>query len=102
MHRDRTTGADYVFAGDTRGVFAGVYDPASPGHIRWRTRPELDAASLSGDRFPGLGGRLRISSFAEANGALYATVGQEIFRRDDGAEPQWRLVYTNPRPAYSQ
>src|SRR5439155_23123960 len=47
-------------------------------------------------------GRLRVSSFAEANGRLYAAVGQQIFERVDGAAPQWRLIYTNPRPGHSE
>jgi poly(A) polymerase len=33
---------------------------------------------------------------------LYAAVGQQIYRRDDGAAPRWRLVYTNPDPGHSE
>src|SRR5689334_22071602 len=41
-HRDRATGVDLVFAGEMpRGIFAGSYDPAAPGRIRWRAAPEL-------------------------------------------------------------
>lgn len=100
-HRDRGTGADTVFAGDTRGVFAGVHDPAVSGGIRWGASPELKltADMASG---PGLAGRLRISSFAEAGGRLFAAIGQQVWVRRDGAGPQWRLLYTNPMPFYSQ
>ncbi len=100
-HRDRGTGADTVFAGDTRGIFAGVHDPAAPGGVRWGAAPELalTAAMANG---PGLAGRLRISSFAEAHGKLFAATGQQVWRREDGAAPQWRLFYTNPQPFYSQ
>jgi hypothetical protein len=102
-HRDRVTGADRVFAGnDPRGVFSGVFDAGTPGRIRWGSTPELDIRALSTTGFPGLGGRLRVSSFAEANGALYAAVGQQVFERIDGREPTWRLLYTNPEPHYSQ
>jgi hypothetical protein len=101
-HRDRVTGVDLVFAGEMpRGIFAGSYDPTAPGKIGWNTEPELDASSVS-TAFSGLGGRLRVSSFAEANGHLYAAVGQQIYERIDGAAPRWRLVYTNPRPGHSE
>ena len=101
-HRDRTTGVDLVFAGEMpRGIFAGHYDPEAPGLIRWRDAPELDASQVS-TAFSGLRGRLRVSSFAEANGRLYAAVGQQLYERSDGNEPRWRLVYTNPRPGHSE
>ena len=101
-HRDRVTGVDHVFAGQTpRGIFAGHYDPAAPGRISWAAAPELDASTVS-TAFSGLAGRLRVSSFAEANGRLYAAVGQQVYERIDGPAPQWRLVYTNPRPGHSE
>jgi hypothetical protein len=101
-HRDRTTGADLVFAGEMpRGIFAGNYDPAATGRVRWSDTPELDASAVS-TAFSGLAGRLRVSSFAEANGRLYAALGQQIYERIDGPAPQWRLVYTNPRPGHSE
>ena len=81
-HRDRITGVDLVFAGEMpRGIFAGDYDPTAPGRIRWSLAPELDASAVS-TAFSGLAGRLRVSSFAEANGRLYAAVGQQIYRAD--------------------
>jgi hypothetical protein len=101
-HRDRIIGVDQVFAGETpRGIFAGHYDPAAPGRISWAAAPELDASTVS-TAFSGLAGRLRVSSFAEANGRLYAAVGQQVYERIDGPAPQWRLVYTNPRPGHSE
>ncbi len=102
-HRDRVTGVDHVFAGqDPRGVSSGVYDPSAPGGIRWESRPELDISALPAGEFPGLAGRLRISSFAEANGILYAAVGQQIYARTDGAEARWRPIYTNPSVHHSE
>src|SRR5580704_14554116 len=66
-HRDRATEADLVFAGEMpRGIFAGNYDPTAPGRVRWSDAPELDASAVS-TAFSGLAGRLRVSSFAEAN-----------------------------------
>jgi hypothetical protein len=52
--------------------------------------------------FPGLAGRLRVSSFADCNGRLYAAIGHQIYERSDGPEPRWRLVYTNPHPGRSE
>lgn len=101
-HRDRATGVDLVFAGDTpRGIFSGAYDAGAPGQIRWNAAPELDASTVS-TAFSGLAGRLRVSSFAECNGRLYAAIGQQVYERVDGRAPQWRLVYTNPRPGHSE
>jgi hypothetical protein len=90
---------DLVFAGqDPRGVFGGVYDPAVSSRIRWRATPELDLASVPTAGISGKNGYLRVSSFAECNGRLYAAVGQQIYERTDGAEPHWRLLYTNHYP----
>jgi hypothetical protein len=103
VHRDQRTGIDHVFAGHTpRGIFSGAYDAAVPGHIRWGSVPELDLSGDSGAAFSGLGGRLRVNAFADSNGVLYAAVGQQIYQRVDGAEPSWRLFYTNPRPGRSE
>lgn len=102
-HRDRVTGVDLVFAGYTpRGIFAGAYDPAAPGSVRWQTAPEFDASGLGATGLSGASGRVRVSSFAEANGKLYAAVGQQVYERSDGPSPSWRPVYTNPRPGHSE
>ena len=102
-HRDRVTGIDHVFAGqDPRGIFSGTYDAAVPGHIRWAATPELDLSGVSTAGLSGRNAQLRVSSFAECNGRLYAAVGQQIYERVDGAQPQWRLVYTNHYPGHSE
>jgi hypothetical protein len=101
-HRDGRTGVDQLFAGnDPHGIFSGGYDDAAVGGIRWGASPELDISRLSAPSFPGLT-LLRVASFAECNGILYATIGQQIYRRLDGAPPRWELFYTNPRPGYSE
>jgi hypothetical protein len=102
-HRDRVTGVDLVFAGeDPRGIFSGTYDPAVAGRVRWSTGPELDLSRVPAEGISGRNGYLRVTGFAEANGRLYATVGQHVYERIDGAAAQWRLVYTNPRPGHSE
>jgi hypothetical protein len=101
-HRDRVSGIDLVFAGQMpRGIFRGACDESVSGRIRWSATPELAGSDVSGD-FSGLRGRLRVSSFAEANGRLYAAVGQQVFERVDGPAPSWKVIYTNPRPGHSE
>jgi len=96
-HRDRVTGIDHVFAGENpHGIFRGSYDGEVEGRIRWATTPELDISGIDLRSFPGLTGRLRVTSFAECDGRLYAAVGQQVYERIDGTSPNWRLVYTNP------
>jgi hypothetical protein len=87
---------------DPRGIFSGTYDPTVVDRIRWGAIPELDLSSVSSAGISGRNGYLRVSSFAECNGQLYAAVGQHIYGRIDGAEPQWRLVYTNRYPGHSE
>ena len=92
-----------MFAGqDPRGIYRGSYDPTVTGRIRWNDAPELDISGIDVTAFPGLAGRLRISSFAECNGQLYAAIGQQIYERIDATAPHWHLVYTNPHPAHSE
>ena len=103
FHQDRSTGVDLVFAGDSRGIFRGWYEAGVPGgHIQWMSTPELSTDGLAADAFPGLAGRLRISSFAEAQGRVFAAIGQQVWVRQDGQAAQWRLFYSNPQPHYSQ
>jgi hypothetical protein len=102
FHHDRQTGADMAFAGDTAGVFSGVFDPTVPGQIRWNTTPEFATQGPGADAFAGLARGLRISSFAEAGGRLFAAIGQTIWVREDGPTPAWRHLYTNPQPHFSE
>lgn len=106
FHRDRSTGVDLVFAGDSQGIFRGWYEAGVPGgpaeHIQWMSTPELSTDGLAADGFPGLAGRLRISSFAEAQGRVFAANGQQVWVRQDGAAAQWRLFHSNSQPNYSQ
>jgi hypothetical protein len=96
QHRDAVTGADLVFAGDPSGIFRGAFDTAS-GSLRWDPNPELAVAQLNIPAAPGIGDRLRVGAFAEANGVLYVSLGQQIYQRVDGRTPSWRLLYTNPQ-----
>ena len=101
-HRDSSTRADLVFAGDTSGILSGSYDPGVAGGIRWNRTPELLVTAAMSDGFPGLAGRVRISSFAEAGGRVFAAIGQQVWVRHDAPSPSWQLFYTNPAPAFSE
>jgi hypothetical protein len=96
QHRDAVTSADLVFAGDPSGIFRGAFDAAS-GSLRWELNPELKFGELNIPAAPGIGDRLRVGAFAEANGILYGSVGEQIYQRVDGRTPSWRLLYTNPQ-----
>jgi hypothetical protein len=52
LHRDPVTGADLVYAGDTRGVYVGAYEG---GGLRWGGAPEFSIAG----RVPDNSGRRR-------------------------------------------
>jgi hypothetical protein len=103
VHRDGVTGIELVFAGqDPRGIFSGSYDASLPGKVRWGSTPEFRLADVPTRGLSGANAGLRVSSFAECNGRLYAAIGQHIYERIDGPEPSWRLIYTNPRPGHSE
>jgi hypothetical protein len=87
LHRDTATGVDTAFIGATGAIIAGGYD-AGQKQIVWKSSPEWQADSV-----PKLGGAGRVSSFAEANGKLYAAVYGTILQRIDGANPAWKKVY---------
>src|SRR5215472_5653076 len=75
---------------------------AASAGIRWDAAPELELSGVSSTGLSGRNGYLRVSSFAECNGRLYAAVGQQIYGRVDGAGPHWRLLYTNRAPGHSE
>ncbi|MGA9667934.1 MAG: hypothetical protein WBQ94_01930 [Terracidiphilus sp.] len=86
-HRDSVTGVERVFAGtNPRGIISGAYDSTGSGGIHWDTEPEPGMPKLRDEQ--------RVMSFAECDGRLYATVGWEIYEREDGAAPSWKKVFT--------
>lgn len=94
QHRDSVTGVDLVFAGTSgraahpRRIYHGTYNPKAPGCIAWGEKPEAWAQEPNPDD--------RVTSFATANGKLYASVCGKIYERVDGETPRWRLVFANP------
>jgi hypothetical protein len=106
MHTDPKTGRQYLFAGAGDGrVYRGSYDAASPGRLKW----EVDL---------GLPKTARLVTFTECDASLYVAGGlvennginpmrgtvsaDEIrrdgglFRRVDGTDSRWELVYRWP------
>ena len=87
LHHDTATGIDMAFIGATGAIIAGSYD-AGQRQIVWKSAPEWQADSM-----PRLGGAGRVSSFAEANGKLYAAAYGAILERIDGSKPAWKKVF---------
>ncbi|MFC1610478.1 hypothetical protein ACFL6C_05935 [Myxococcota bacterium] len=91
VHRDSATGVDMVFAGLSSQcaprIFSGVYDESKPSRIRWLGQEAWADPPGAHDR---------VTSFAETNGELYATVCGKVFKRTDGPSPIWRLAYQHP------
>lgn len=88
QQRDTVTGVDHVFAGTGAGeVYAGVYDAAAAGHIRWNAKPEYANPDFDGGAFR------RCQGFCVANGKAYASISPSLVERKDGAAPSWREVF---------
>lgn len=93
-HVDKVTGIHHIFAGVSRGaIYRGVYDPAAPARLAWSDKPEMEGTG-------------RVMAFAEADGVLCAACALDprthdggLYRRIDGPEPTWELVYRWPLPA---
>ena len=95
-HRDQVTGVSHVFGGSRNGsVYKGVFDPAAPGKIRWEDQPEFTTRD---ERAGTKNAERRVMGFAEADGHLYASIRTSIYRRTDGAKPDWQEVYRWPLP----
>jgi len=82
VHRDAVTGIDRLFVAiGTAGLYSGVYDPAAPGKIRWDKQSESGAVAR------------RILAIVEANGSLYFSANSNIYKRTDGPNPRYAVVY---------
>jgi hypothetical protein len=88
VHRDRTNGAETVFAGASGAIFVGGYSRQTQ-NIVWNAKPEWQ-----GEHFGAPAAQGRVMSFAECNGKLFATVHNAIYERIDGSAPAWRKIFT--------
>jgi hypothetical protein len=91
-HVDRETGVHHLFGGLGAGhIVRSAYDPTAPGRLAFAPGPELSGTG-------------RVMAMVEANGVLYAACGIDsdeeqsggLFRRIDGPEPRWELVWRWP------
>lgn len=88
FQRDSVTGVEHVFAGTGAGeVFAGVFDAAAPGRIRWNPEPEYANPDFDGGPFR------RCQGFCVANGKAYASISPSLVERKDGPDPSWHEVF---------
>jgi hypothetical protein len=114
-YTDSVTGIDYLFAGcdDTSGaggIYTATYNSIVPGMLVWNPAPEL---SLSSTNLPGQYQNAwngtgfgvttpsnlspKVTSFAtDGSGNLCASIGGQIWQRQNGTSPTWNLVWTCP------
>jgi len=82
VHRDKVTGIDRLFVSvGVDGVFSGVYDPTSPGKIRWDPGSETGSVPL------------RPLAIIEANGDLIYSADRAVLRRIDGPAPRYERIH---------
>lgn len=87
QHRDHVTGVDMVFAGASNFIFSGAFNQTK-NEIVWNPTFEWQGDHTGKPVAAG-----RVSSFAEANGKLYATARGTIYERRDGATTSWKKVF---------
>jgi hypothetical protein len=90
IHTDKVTGKQWLFCGVTEGnIIKAAYDPNKEGKLVFDTSQELQ----------NLG---RVMAMCECNGDLYASAGVDmvgkdtvggLYRRIDGVNPSWELIY---------
>ena len=86
VYQDKVTGIERLFLllGNP-GVITGVYDPKQPSKILWARNTEFPFLTRGAFRTRPLG-------MIQANGSLYFSVDDAIYRRIDGARPTWEEV----------
>lgn len=86
VYRDKVTGGERVLMSlGNPGIVSGVYDADEPGRIRWSRN--LEYPFLTEGSF-----KTRPLGMAQANGSLYFSEGDSIFRRVDGERPTYEEV----------
>ena len=86
IYRDKVTGVEHlVMSLGNPGIITGVYDPSLPGRIRWSRNleyPFLKAGSF----------KTRPLGMTQANGSLFFSEGDSIYRRTDGNHPSYTEI----------
>lgn len=82
LHTDLLTGQEHlIISVGTKGLFSGQYDPNTEGKILWNPNPEISSLGM------------RPLGIAVANGILYFSSGNKIYRRIDGENPNYSIVH---------
>ena len=86
VYRDQVTGVEQLFLllGNP-GIMTGQYDPSLPAKIRWSRNTEFPFLTRGAFRSRPLG-------MVQANGSLFFSVDDAIYRRIDGPRPTWKEV----------
>ncbi|MBM77302.1 MAG: hypothetical protein CL846_02365 [Crocinitomicaceae bacterium] len=82
VYKDQLTGIERVYATvGTMGIYAGTYNPLTPGKIDWIQIPEI--------------GQLPIRSLGitTANNTLFFSSGNKLFKRDDGTSYSYSIAH---------
>lgn len=94
-YRDRITGISHLFvgtgvgrSGPGGGIYRGAYDPSLPGLIAWSPEREIE---IPDDR-----PNPRVMGFTTTDGGLYASVGAQLLRREDGETASWTEILFVP------
>ncbi len=89
--RAEADGFAFYAGAEPSGVLRGVWD-ADGGTIRWSATPELSVEAPGASR--------KVTSFAECNRSMFATIDQVLYRRNDGAlapgVPRWTPWFRDP------
>lgn len=85
-HRDKITGADLIFVGSTPG---GIYSGrmSATGTLTMQTPAELSVIPATRSD------AVRPTAFAECGGDIFATIAPYVYRRIDGPNPRWDVIY---------
>ena len=87
VYRDKVTGTERIFMSlGNPGIISGVYDPSTPGQIRWDRN--LEHPFLTDGSF-----RTRPLGIIQANGSLFFSEGDSIYQRMDGERPRYREIF---------
>ncbi|MBX9731048.1 MAG: PKD domain-containing protein [Sphingomonas sp.] len=85
-HRDKVTGADMIFVGaNPGGIYSGTINAA--GVLTMRTPAELSVIPAT------RADAIRPTAFVECGGDIFTTIAPYVYRRIDGTNPRWEVIY---------
>ncbi len=86
IYRDKVTGVEHLLMSlGNPGIISGIYDPSVPGRIRWNRN--LEYPFLTAGSF-----KTRPLGMTQANGSLFFSEGDSIYRRIDGIQPTYTEI----------